>query len=100
MKKDKPRPYQFAKAINGDLEEAFNNLSFQIMKDGALSTREKTLIALACAVAVKCKQCIKAHEKKAQEEGCSREEILEAAAVAGQVRLGSGFTFASYLLEE
>jgi len=28
--------------------------------------------------------------------GASKEEILEAAAVAGQVRLGSGFTFASF----
>ena len=51
-------------------------------------TLKKALIALACAVAVKCKYCIKAHKKRAQEEGCTREEILEAAAVAGQVRLG------------
>lgn len=42
MKKDKPRPYQFAKAISGDLEEAFNNLSFQIMKDGALLHPKKS----------------------------------------------------------
>lgn len=96
----KPRPYLFTDAVSEELSDAFDNLANQIMNEGALTSREKSLIALACAVAVKCEHCIKAHKKKALEEGATMGEILEAAAVAGQVRLGSGFTFASFLLED
>ena len=70
------------------------------MKDGALSSKEKSIIALACAVALKCEHCVKAHKRSALAAGASMDEILEAAAVAGQVRLGSGLTFASFLLDD
>ncbi len=100
MKEQKPRPLQFTDAVGEDLSDAFENLASEIMKDGALSSKEKSIIALACAVAVKCEHCVKAHKKKALESGATIEELLEAAAVAGQVRLGSGLTFASFLLED
>lgn len=100
MTEQKPRPYRFTEAVSEELTIAFNNLASEIMKEGALSSKEKSLIALACAVAVKCEHCVKAHKKQALMAGASKEEILEAAAVAGQVRLGSGFTFASFLLDD
>lgn len=100
MKKEKPRPYRFTEAVGKDLSKSLENLSSEIMNDGAISTKEKSLIALACAVAVKCEHCVKAHKEKALDAGATMDEILEAAAVAGLVRLGSGFTTASYLLEE
>lgn len=100
MKEQKLRPYVFTNAVSEELSDAFENLASQIMKDGALSSKEKSIIALACAVAIKCEHCIKAHKKNALEVGATMDEILEAAAVAGQVRLGSGFTFASFLLDD
>lgn len=100
MKEEKSRPYRFTVAVGKDLGKSLENLSSEIMNDGAISTKEKSLIALACAVAVKCEHCVKAHKKKALDAGATMDEILEAAAVAGLVRLGSGFTTASYLLEE
>ncbi len=99
MKKEKLRPYRFTEAVGKDLSKSFENLSSGIMDDGALSSKEKSLIALACAVAVKCEHCVKAHKEKALDAGATVDEILEAAAVAGLVRLGSGFTFASFLLD-
>lgn len=100
MEEQKSRPYRFTEAVSEELTSAFNNLASEIMKEGVLSSKEKSLIALACAVAIKCEQCVKAHKKQALMAGASNEEILEAAAVAGQVRLGSGFTFASFLLDD
>jgi len=70
------------------------------MKDGALSSKEKSIMALACAVALKCEHCVKAHKKSALSAGASMDEILEATAAAGQVRLGSGLTFASFLRDD
>lgn len=99
MNKEKLRPYMFTEAVGKDLSKSFENLSSGIMDDGALSSKEKSLIALACAVAVKCEHCVKAHKEKALDAGATMDEILEAAAVAGLVRLGSGFTFASFLLD-
>ena len=100
MEEQKPRPYKFTESVSEELNDAFQNLAAQIMKDGALSSKEKSTIALACAVALKCEHCVKAHKRSALAAGASMEEILEAAAVAGQVRLGSGFTFASFILDE
>ncbi len=100
MNEDKPRPYKFAEEVSDELSTYFNNLASEIMKESALSSKDKSLIALACAVAVNCQYCIKAHKENAIKAGASKEEILEAAAVAGQVRLGSSFTYASFILED
>lgn len=100
MKEQKLMPYRFTEAISEELTDAFENLASQIMNEGSLTVKEKAIIAVACAVAVKCEHCVKAHKKKALEAGATMDELLEAAAVAGQVRLGSGFTYASFLLDD
>jgi AhpD family alkylhydroperoxidase len=100
LKEEKPRPYRFTEAVSEELDTAFQNLASEIMKDGALTSKDKSLIALACAVAIKCEHCVKAHKENALMVGATMDEIKEAAAVAGQVRLGSGFTFASFVLDE
>jgi AhpD family alkylhydroperoxidase len=99
LKEEKQRPNIFTEAVSKDLNVAFKNLASEIMKDSALSSKDKTLIALACAVAIKCEYCIKAHKENALTAGATMDEIKEAAAVASQVRLGSGLTFASFVLD-
>lgn len=99
MKQDKPRPIRFTEDVSEELNLAFTTLASEIMKDGALSSKDKSLIALACAVTVKCEHCVKAHKEKALDAGATMDEIKEAAAVAAQVRLGSGLTFASFVLD-
>jgi AhpD family alkylhydroperoxidase len=66
----------------------FGTLFSKVMTDGALSLREKELVALGIAIALNCKPCIRAHTKKCLETGASKEQILEAAAVA--VVMGGG----------
>lgn len=65
-----------------------------------MTLKEKSIIGLACAVAVKCDSCARAHKKQALKAGASEKEILEAAAVAGLVRMGSGFNTAYALLDD
>jgi AhpD family alkylhydroperoxidase len=100
LKEEKQRPYRFTEALSREVDDAFKNLVSEIMKDSALSSKDKSLIAVACAVAIKCEYCVKAHKENALNNGATMEEIIEAAAVAGQVRLGSGLTFASFVLDE
>jgi AhpD family alkylhydroperoxidase len=66
----------------------FGGLFSKVMAEGAISLREKELIALGIAVAVNCVPCIRAHVKKCLEAGASKEQILEGAAVA--VVMGGG----------
>ena len=77
MKKDAPA-----------MTAGFGGLFSKVMTDGAISLREKELIALGIAVAVNCHPCIMAHTKKCIEAGASREQIIEAVSVA--VVMGGG----------
>ena len=100
MMEEKPRPIRFGEALGASVNSAFVNLRTEIMKTGALSAKDKALIALACAVAIPCDSCVEFHKKAAISAGASQEEMLEAAAIGGLVRLGSGFASASMILEE
>lgn len=97
---EKNRPNRFTEVLGEDVDMAFKRLASEILKDGALTLKEKSIIGLACAVAVKCDSCVRAHKKQALKAGASEKEILEAAAVAGLVRMGSGFNTAYALLDD
>ena len=94
-----PRAEMFLNAARPEVKDAFQELAQEIYKEGALSSKDKSLIALACAIAIRCDHCVRRHVKHASMAGVGREEMLEAAAVAGLVRAGSGFASASYILD-
>ena len=57
--------------------------------EGALTAREKALIALGVAHAVQCPYCIDAYTQAALEKGSDREQMTEAVHVAGAIRGGA-----------
>ena len=100
MTEKKPKPIIFAEALDEGVNSAFASLRNEIMKDGALSSKDKAIVGLACAVAIRCDTCVEFHKKVAKMAGVSKEEMLEAAAIGGLVRLGSGFATASIILAD
>jgi AhpD family alkylhydroperoxidase len=100
MSDEKPGADRFVESMGEGVEHAFGLLASEILKDGALSSKDKFLIALACSVAVRCEHCTKRHLENARKAGASREQILEAAGVAALVRMGSGLNTAAILLDE
>ncbi len=60
-----------------------------VFADGALTEREKALIALAVAHAVQCPYCIDAYSQACLEKGSNVEEMTEAVHVACAIRGGS-----------
>ena len=60
-----------------------------VFKDGALTAREKALIALAVSHAVQCPYCIDAYTKDLVKKGVEEEEMMEAVHVAGAIRGGA-----------
>ncbi len=60
-----------------------------VFADGALSAREKALIALAVAHAVQCPYCIDAYSRDALEKGADLDQMTEAVHVAAAIRGGA-----------
>ena len=60
-----------------------------VFDEGALSKREKSLIALAVASAVQCPYCIDAYTKGSLEAGADKEQMTEAIHVAAAIRGGA-----------
>ena len=60
-----------------------------VFAEGALSEREKSLIALAVAHAVQCPYCIDAYAQDAMAKGCDSEQMTEAVHVAAAIRGGA-----------
>ncbi|MCB1152301.1 MAG: carboxymuconolactone decarboxylase family protein [Deltaproteobacteria bacterium] len=81
----------FAKIADGqkELGQAFFSYYGKVFEDGALTAREKSLIALAVAHAVQCPYCIDAYSKDAQEKGADFEQMTEALHVAVAIRGGA-----------
>ena len=60
-----------------------------VFAEGALSEREKALIALAVAHAVQCPYCIDAYTQASLEKGANLEQMTEAVHVASAIRGGA-----------
>jgi alkylhydroperoxidase/carboxymuconolactone decarboxylase family protein len=60
-----------------------------VFEEGALSEREKSLIALAVATAVQCPYCIDAYTQASLEKGSNLEQMTEAIHVANAIRGGA-----------
>ena len=60
-----------------------------VFAEGALTAREKSLIALAVAHAVQCPYCIDAYTQDALEKGSNLEQMTEAIHVANAIRGGA-----------
>jgi len=65
-----------------EIREAFDTLSNETKKEGALSVKAKFLVAVGIAVVKGCEPCIRSNILQTREAGATEEEILEACFVA------------------
>ncbi len=72
-----------------ELWKKFSDWYGAVFEDGALSEREKSLIALAVSHAVQCPYCIDAYSQACLEKGSNLEEMTEAVHVAAAIRGGA-----------
>ncbi|SDO72406.1 alkylhydroperoxidase AhpD family core domain-containing protein [Halobacillus aidingensis] len=68
---------------------AFVDFDQKSMKDGAISAKDKELIAVASAHTTGCPYCIDVHTKGAKQQGATKEEVAEAIFVATALKAGS-----------
>jgi alkylhydroperoxidase/carboxymuconolactone decarboxylase family protein len=71
-----------------------------VFKDGALSAREKSLIALAVAHTIQCPYCIDAYTQDSMQRGVSEQGMMEAVHVAAAIRGGSSLVHAVQMMNK
>lgn len=72
-----------------ELADKFFEYYGSVFEEGALSAREKSLIALAVSHALQCPYCIDAYSTDSLEKGATEEQMMEAVHVASAIRGGS-----------
>jgi len=84
---------------NRALADKFFSYYAAVFEDGALTAREKSLIALAVAHAVQCPYCIDAYSSDALAKGADLEQMTEAVHVATAIRGGASLVHGVQMLE-
>jgi len=76
-------------ADGSPLADKFFDWYGTVFQEGALTAREKALIALAVSHAVQCPYCIDAYTSGCLEKGAEEEEMMEAVHVAAAIKGGA-----------
>lgn len=74
---------------NEELGKKFFDYYESVFEEGALSSREKSLIALAVSHVVQCPYCIDAYTKDGLQRGIEKEEMMEAVHVGAAIKSGA-----------
>ena len=81
------------------LADAFFAYYGQVFADGALTAREKSLIALAVSHAVQCPYCIDAYTQESLAKGSDLEQMTEAVHVACAIRGGASLVHGLQMMD-
>ncbi len=76
---------QFQKVLGSKFFDYYN----EVFKEGALTAREKALIALAVSHTVQCPYCIDAYTDACLSRGADEEQMMEAVHVSAAIRAGA-----------
>lgn len=85
---------EFQEEMGKDFFNWYNN----IFKEGALTQREKALIALAVAHAIQCPYCIDAYSSACLQKGADEEQMMEAVHVAAGIRAGTTLVYSTQMM--
>lgn len=86
-----------------DYQEAMGKKFFdyygEVFKEGALTEREKALIALGVAHALQCPYCIDAYSSTCLVKGADEEQMMEAVHVAAAIRAGTTLVYSTQMMK-
>ena len=72
-----------------ELGEKFFDYYRKVFEEGALTAREKSLIALAVSHTEQCPYCIDSYTKDGLQRGITKEEMMEAIHVGAAIKSGA-----------
>ena len=71
-----------------------------VFQEGALTEREKALIALAVSHAVKCPYCIDSYSSDCLKKGADEEQMMEAVHVAAAIQSGATLVYGVQMMNK
>ena len=89
----------YLKELNPDLYGAWMNYHDSVFEDGALTAKEKQLIAVAVAHITACPYCIRSRVLASKKQGATDQEIVESIYVGLRLAMGAPFAFSSLAFE-
>ena len=85
--------------LSPDTTRGYMTLGGAGAKTGHLDARTRELIALACAVTLRCDGCITVHSEAARKLGATTEEVAEALGVAVSLNAGAALVYSTRTLD-
>ena len=83
-----------------ELGDKFFEYYGAVFEEGALTAREKALIALAVAHTVQCPYCIDAYTSDCLKKGADEEQMMEAVHVAAAIRGGTSLVYGVQMMNQ
>ena len=83
-----------------DAWKNFQTFNQSVMAEGAISVKNKELIALAVALTTQCSYCLEIHRQNAEKAGATQEEISETIMIAAALRAGAAVTHGTEILSD
>ncbi len=83
-----------------ELGEKFFEYYTKVFEAGALTAREKSLIALAVAHTEMCPYCIDAYTKDGLQRGITKEEMMEAVHVGAAIKSGASLVHSVQMMNK
>lgn len=85
---------------NNDGWKQFQAFNGAVMSEGAISVKNKELIALAVGLATQCSYCLEIHRQAAEKAGATQEEIAETILIAAALTAGAALTHGTQILAD
>jgi alkylhydroperoxidase/carboxymuconolactone decarboxylase family protein len=82
-----------------ELGKKFFDYYGEAMGEGALTVREKALIALAVSHALQCPYCIDAYTSDCLKNGADEEQMMEAVHVAAAMKAGITLVYSTQMMK-
>ena len=80
-----------------EVMDGFSAIAKAALKQGALDSKTKELIALGISVAIRCDDCIGFHVKAAIDKGATREEVMETLGMSIYMGAGPSVMYAGHV---
>lgn len=100
FKKDELKQFGDITSLQEKMGNKFFEYYNEVFDEGALTKREKSLIALAVAHAIQCPYCIDAYTTGSLQEGADEEQMMEAVHVASAIRGGSSLVYGVQMMNQ
>ena len=91
--------FQEVRKGHPEVAKGFSSLAQAATAEGAMTAKDKELMAIAIAITTHCEGCIAFHTRAAAKQGATRDEIIETVGLCIYMGGGPAFAYGAQALE-